>query len=104
MRRHVKSYPCALTLALVVAGCGADSLPPTADAAPPQCIADAECDDGNPCTADRCDANQCHARPLPAETECSRAAPGNGAGRCDGPSQCLAGAPLQTDDGDACTV
>jgi hypothetical protein len=69
------------------------------------CIAGAplSCDDGNPCTADACDAARgCTHTPLADGTLCPAI------DRCHGPAQCLAGLcdpgpELQCNDGDFCT-
>jgi cysteine-rich repeat protein len=62
------------------------------------------CDDGNPCTADACDALRgCEHAPLSDGVPCADADP------CDGTETCQVGAcspaaPLDCDDGDTCTT
>jgi hypothetical protein len=51
------------------------------------------CDDGNPCTVDRCDAALgCAHESAPAATECSDGLACNGVEHCDGAGACVAGA------------
>jgi LmbE family N-acetylglucosaminyl deacetylase len=69
----------------------------------PPCATDAECDDGDPCTVDACDAGRCAPQP---------AADGAGCGdddACNGVERCRAGAcerlpPPDCADGDPCTT
>ena len=62
-------------------------------------------DDGNPCTADNCDAvlGISHA-PLDAGTPCSDGDPCNGDETCDGSLACAAGQAPPLDDGNPCTA
>jgi len=64
----------------------------------------AACDDGNPCTADTCDAIAgCRHINLPPGTTCADADACNGAEQCaDG--TCQPAAALQCDDGNPCTA
>ncbi len=62
-------------------------------------------DDGNPCTADSCSvATGVTHVPVAQGTSCG---PGNvctSASSCNATGSCLAGSPISTDDGNACTV
>ncbi len=62
-------------------------------------------DDGNPCTADSCDANE-GARhvAVSAGTACADGNVCNGAETCNGAGVCNAGVPLTTDDANVCTI
>jgi len=62
-------------------------------------------DDGNPCTADTCSpaVGVTHA-PLAAGMACGDADLCNGREVCDGAGACVAGTPVATDDGNACTA
>ncbi|MCC7535272.1 MAG: hypothetical protein IT379_03620 [Deltaproteobacteria bacterium] len=62
-------------------------------------------DDGNPCTADVCEASAgvTHT-PLAAGTGCADADACDGAETCDGAGACAAGTPPTLDDGDRCTT
>ncbi len=78
-----------------------------------QCSASGSCvagpppttDDGNPCTADSCDATAgvVHA-PVAAGTSCADGNLCNGAEVCSEDGLCTSGSPLVTDDGNACTA
>ncbi len=60
------------------------------------------CNDGNPCTADACDAAiGCTAAPVADGTGCSDGNACNGGETCQAGS-CAAGTPLSCSDGDAC--
>ena len=61
-------------------------------------------DDGNECTQDFCDATSgvMHV-PMPAGAWCSNNNPCDGLELCDDNGTCVAGEPLATDDGNACT-
>ncbi len=64
-----------------------------------------DCDDGDPCTTDACDAAAgCENATAPAGTDCSDADACNGAETCDAAGVCSAGTPLDCDDSDPCTV
>jgi YD repeat-containing protein len=62
-------------------------------------------DDGNPCTADSCDAatGVVHT-PTGAGTSCSDGNVCNGTEQCNGSGTCAAGTPLVVDDGNPCTT
>src|SRR5690606_15906430 len=62
-------------------------------------------DDGNPCTADACDPSGgvTHS-PVSAGVACGDDNACNGAETCDGAGACQAGTPVETDDGNTCTV
>ncbi|HVY29222.1 MAG TPA: MYXO-CTERM sorting domain-containing protein [Polyangiaceae bacterium] len=61
------------------------------------------CDDGNPCTADSCDAAQgCMHTAVGAGTKCDDGNVCNGISTCVG-TVCTAGTPLSCDDGNVCT-
>jgi N-acetylneuraminic acid mutarotase len=90
----------ALATSLLVAGCPLDPFQV------PGCrLAGAECDDGDPCTEDRCDygSGRCAFDLVPEGTDCGDGNACNGIERCDAAGACLPGAPAQTDDGDFCT-
>jgi hypothetical protein len=67
-----KTHLASLLFGLLAAACGAVDVDgaATADAAlltaakPPACTADAQCDDGDPCTQDECALRKCRSRPL----------------------------------------
>ena len=86
----------ALTAALAAAA--TVTLPRSAAA----CVADADCDDANPCTLDGCDAGSCRndvvedGTPCPDDTVC------NGLETCAG-AVCVPGVALECADGNACT-
>jgi hypothetical protein len=62
------------------------------------------CDDGNPCTEDRCDpVTGCSHVPAPDGTSCADADPCNGEETCRG-GTCSPGPPKSCDDHDRCTV
>src|SRR6185503_13360915 len=62
-------------------------------------------DDGNPCTADTCDAavNVVHT-PVPGGTSCADSTLCNGSELCDGNGTCVAGTPISVDDANPCTT
>ncbi|MCZ7681335.1 MAG: hypothetical protein M5U28_22110 [Sandaracinaceae bacterium] len=66
-----------------------------------ECLSDADCDDGNECTADACAAGACSAGAEPAGTLCS-------AGVCNGDASAPACVPCVLDahceDGNECTI
>lgn len=98
----------------------ADTAPPPAtDAATPAPPADAsndeaapddrqpdcgpgDCDDGNPCTQDRCDGSRCRHDPLPDDSACDDGNACNGDETCQAGS-CTPGGPLDCDDDNPCT-
>ncbi|TNF25185.1 MAG: hypothetical protein EP329_23480 [Deltaproteobacteria bacterium] len=78
----------------------ADAPDATPDTSPPACATAADCDDGNPCTADLCDDGTCAASPVP--------------GPCDDGQPCTVddtcrfsacrGRPMDCDDDNPCTL
>ena len=65
-----------------------------------------QCNDGNPCTTDRCDEQlgNCLFEPVAGGTDCSVDGDVcNGVERCDGLGRCMGGEPVNSDDGDPCT-
>jgi hypothetical protein len=64
------------------------------------------CDDGNACTqGDECVNGACLGAPTPASTTCNDGMACNGIETCDPVSgACVAGTPLNCDDGDGCTT
>jgi MYXO-CTERM domain-containing protein len=59
-----------------------------------------DCDDGNPCTGDSCDADSgCENSDLAAGTSCSDGDPCNGDETCDGMGVCEPGTPIGCDGG-----
>ncbi len=62
-------------------------------------------DDGNPCTADSCDAKTgVHHVPVATGTSCSDGNACNGAETCSATGACVASAPPVVDDGNPCTA
>jgi len=108
----------ALRLGLSLAGLGGTWVRPTSaiaslmerssDPARPlvACSSDADCDDGNPCTADRCvsaiGSPVCLHATRADGTSCSDGNACNGAETCQG-GTCVAGGALDCDDGIRCT-
>lgn len=109
---HAPSARTALLAALVAAGlCGcidrghgvaeADAGRPDPGPVEPPCVADG-CDDGNPCTDDRCEPTfgcvfQPHLRPCDDGDRCTTG------DQCRA-GACVGGAPTVCDDGDRCTT
>ena len=61
-------------------------------------------DDGNPCTADSCDASTGVSHdPEPSGTDCDDGDVCDGVATCDGAGVCAPGTPPALDDGNACT-
>src|SRR5690606_6528563 len=59
----------------------------------------------NPCTADACDPSGGVSHvPVSAGVSCADADLCNGAEACDGAGSCQPGTPVETDDGNACTI
>lgn len=90
----------------LLAGVDYDLIPEeTPDAGPggPPCTNDAMCDDGAPCTLDRCEDRACVHSAAPAGQACGDADACNGAESCDGQGACVT-TPVEVDDGDGCTV
>jgi hypothetical protein len=67
------------------------------------CLADTDCADANPCTADACPAGICVHTALEDGASCANADACDGAETCQA-AACMAGPPLACDDGDACTI
>jgi hypothetical protein len=98
MRRWGISIATGLTTAWLMAGCSLDPLPFPAD------CAEVDCDDGNPCTTDVCNIDgTCRSTPVIAGQVCDDGDACNGIGTCDADGLCVASAPVDTGDGDACT-
>ncbi|MFT3773242.1 MAG: hypothetical protein QM820_48305 [Minicystis sp.] len=75
------------------------------DAAPPECTADGDCDDGNACTVDHCAAGSCAHDPAKAGTVCGASTDKCVSdATCDGAGTCAPGTPIPIDDGNACTT
>jgi hypothetical protein len=89
----------------ILSGLGACALEPfPLPASPPQCTADAQCDDMNPCTVDTCVAGACSNTAALAGTVCGSAPFCEGPTTCDGQGACMNGAPVDVDDGNPCTT
>lgn len=104
-RMRLRSGRSAVLVAIVaaaLAGCPLESFP--IPESPATCAADAECDDGNPCTGDACVDGRCELAAEPIDTDCSDDDLCNGKEACDGLGRCLEGTPLAVDDGVECTV
>ncbi len=68
-----------------------------------QCTDDTHCDDGNPCTMNRCVAGTCLTIEKPANQSCTLA--DGSSGYCDGAGSCTGCTnDAQCDDGDPCTT
>ena len=67
------------------------------------CTTAGQCDDGNACTVDTCSAGSCQHAAAPNGTACSDGNFCNGAETCQA-GRCSAGAPVNCDDGNACTT
>jgi MYXO-CTERM domain-containing protein len=64
-----------------------------------------DCNDGNPCTSDACDATMgCTHQNVMMGTSCADGNACNGAETCDGNGTCKAGTPLDCNDGNPCTA
>src|SRR6478672_7602279 len=82
MSIRVASWHVVVALSSLLLSCG-DSPRAALDAA--GCASDAECDDGNPCTIDRCVAGACSKTAAPAGTVCrARSGPCDREETCDG--------------------
>ncbi len=93
----------ALLALATASGCGGgDSGGGTTDPDAGSCMADADCDDGNECTQNRCVAGACLNLEQPAGASCTLA--DGSSGYCDGAGAC-AGCTIdsQCDDGNPCT-
>ncbi len=67
------------------------------------CQSDQDCEDGNPCTDNRCVLNQCGSTPLPDGTLCDDSDPCSGDSRCQG-GLCKATVFKICDDHNPCTA
>jgi len=104
----LNDFGVAGTGAVLLDGCSYPSSVPNSD--PSDCIAyqtcstDADCDDGNPCTADTCDlTGACVTTPTP-NVPCSDGLYCNGDEVCNSLGFCVAATPRNCDDGIACTL
>lgn len=70
--------------------------------APPECTANADCDDDLPCTSDDCETGLCTHTPLPEGTDCGSVTCVNSS-TCDVSGACIS-SPIVLDDGDGCTT
>lgn len=68
------------------------------------CADDEQCDDGFPCTSDRCDPELQRCRHTPDDTTCADDVYCNGEEVCDPKLGCQAGAPVACADSDPCTI
>ena len=69
------------------------------------CADDDQCDDGIPCTSDRCDQELQRCRHLPDDQQCATMrCIAHGEERCDPKLGCQAGAPVTCADSDPCTI
>ena len=93
---------CGARTALEVEGLDAGPIDATFDAPPPECVRDADCDDGVDCTADTCEALHCIHRGLDAR--CDDGLFCTGPGRCDVVRGCVVGEHLPCADAVACTL
>ena len=66
------------------------------------CRVAADCDDGDPCTADACVNEECAYTPLADDTPCGDADACNGVETCQA-GECVTRPPPNCDDGDPCT-
>ncbi|MFO0758197.1 MAG: hypothetical protein U0359_17000 [Byssovorax sp.] len=105
MRRSVTA-----SVLLFAAGCALDPLPLPAGTGKPApidagapCSDKTDCDDGDPCTADRCVDGLCSSVIAPGAS-CADGDACNGDELCDESGACQPGQPLDKDDGDACTA
>jgi hypothetical protein len=119
MRRKVRWLSCArvcvlLTIAAVQYGCDgctrkkspekSSERKQTHQEEAPECDFASDCTTDNPCLEVDCVDDRCVADPLPEDTICGEATPCQQASACDGRGHCVAGAPIDVDDGDPCTV
>jgi hypothetical protein len=83
------------------AGCAGGE--PTPEAGP--CATDADCDDGNPCTADLCEPDGCEHQPMTGAT-CGKGTDCTPAPVCTASDACAPGLPdaAKCDDGNPCTI
>lgn len=72
---------------------------PLCVAPPPQCAANADCDDDNPCSADTCSSGSCQHGPATPGTSCAHGNVCNASGQC---VECLSAA--ECDDDSPCTT
>jgi len=73
------------------------------DAYEPECTADADCADDDPCTVDTCTAGACVRVVAADASPCDNGDPCTAGDTCVG-GACVAGAPVGCDDGNACTT
>ena len=92
---------------LVTCPAGQVCVPATGECNPKPCVADADCNDGNPCTADACASGFCTTTAITSDRGAS--APGctdsdacNGTETCQA-GVCMPGMPPDCDDGNTCT-
>jgi hypothetical protein len=87
-----------LILVALVMACGDDETETTPKECPGPCA------DGNVCTIDRCLDGECVSEPVVAGEPCGDEDVCNGDETCDADGACVAGPPIETDDGDPCTL
>ena len=68
------------------------------------CDLDTDCEDGNPCSGDRCLDGECHRFYMPDGTVCADNGMPCSVGSVCVFGTCWGGAPVDCDDGDACTA
>lgn len=88
-----------------VADCALQSVFPTdavATIIQPECLVNADCNDGNPCTDDSCVSNACVYQAVSDGTPCDDGLYCNGTDTCQS-GVCTLGAPPCPDDGNPCT-
>lgn len=99
VRSVVMRRTLGFLLAVGLWGCG-DDVPETETQ---EC--DGPCADGNVCTIDYCNADgECVSEPEAAGKPCGDEDMCNGVETCDGQGTCVSTDPIETDDGDPCTV
>ena len=101
LRGHLAAL-LALALVLGISACAESNDP--AGGPPPECVDNAECDDGKPCTRDICYNGECVHPAEPPNTPCLDEDPCNGAEYCNGEGECWLGQPPSCADEDPCTV
>lgn len=68
-----------------------------------ECTAAADCADDNPCTEEDCRDSKCVVLLANRGTDCENDTVCDGVSTCNGKGQCVASAPPNVDDGNACT-
>lgn len=68
------------------------------------CVDDGQCDDGVPCTLDRCDPELARCRNSPDDSQCLDAVYCDGLEVCDRRLGCIEGEPIACSDKDTCTI